>query len=293
MIFEGAVTKIDSPSDGVPCGGTVQVVWDRAAVEASMDTMIGMPLNCEWSDDWFSNPAQVFTEHNERFCIGVVQKVWIEGDYLMCAGIIWKDNFPDVAYMIQNARDALGFSVEAYILGKTLGDDQFEHVTSLEFCGVCICWSNIAAFQDTFVTHLAACRNNKNKKEEVDKMEFTKEQLEEMLRGFMANVESKISASIEQLKPAAPVVDPVDEKFAKLEAANAELLAKIEEITKTNPVKVDATAIPGPTATQTAVSGFGNKDREELDKINASKDMTIDQKAQARFKLAFAAEVAK
>lgn len=279
MQWEGAVTKIDTPSDGTPGGGSVPVVFERAAIEANAQSMVNMPLNCEWPDgDWWSNPALAFTGHCERFVIGVVQKVWIDGDYLMCSGIIWKDNYCDVAYMLQNAKDALGFSVEVYPLTSLVQDDGFEHVSQLEFTGLCICWSNVAAFEDTFLTQLVACK--KKQKETDDNM--NEEQLKAMFTEFAKGISeqiTKVEASVDTKISA--MAKPVDnsEALAKLEATNAELSAKLE-----------ATAVPAPTATQTATTVLTNVDYgSKLREINASKGTSFDRMKQ-RFALAFPVE---
>lgn len=289
MLWEGAVTKIGVPSDGVPGGGTVPTIWERNAVEENMATMVNMPLNCQWDEGWFSNPAYALTGHNERFVIGAVHKVWIDGDYLMCSGIIWKDNFPDVAYMIQNAKGALGFSVEVYPLKASIEDDGYEHITSLEFTGLCVAWSEVCAYNDTFITQLVATRNKTMK--EVDKpMELTQEMLDASLEKIMATMASQIDEKIKA--SAVPMVDEeAKTKLEKLEASNAELLAKIEELSK-DP-KVSATEIPAPSAAPSAQSAnpkFGADAMDSLAKINAS-SMSIEEKAKARFNLAFQAEL--
>ncbi len=292
MLWEGAVTKIGVPSDGVPGGGTVCTVWEREAIEASMSTMVNMPLNCEWDDGWFSNPAFALTGHDERFVIGAVNKVWIDGDYLMCSGIIWKDNFPDVAYMIQNAKGALGFSVETYPLEKCMGDDGFEHITSLEFTGLCVCWSEVAAYTDTFITQLVATRQ---KTKEIDN-DMNEEQLKAMFAEFSKGITeeiSKVQASVDQrfaeeakkteeleaAKKLEATKQVEAEAVIKLEAANKELADKL--------AKLQASIIPGPTATQAAApkDGEGYDAMAELDKINKM-TCSVDEKIRLRFMVA-------
>ena len=298
MQWEGAVTKINTPSDGTPGGAYQQVIFERAAVEANGQSMVNMPLNCEWpNDDWWSNPALAFTGHCERFVIGVVQKVWIDGDYLMCSGIIWKDNYYDVAYMIQNAKDALGFSVEVYPLESKVQEDGYEHVTQLEFTGLCICWSNVAAFEDTFLTQLIACKKQNNVKTKETEEDMNEEQMKAMLAEFtkgiteeIAKVEASVETKISAVKDLTESLKPVEvdkEAFTALEATNAELKAEIEKLKAT----VVAPVVPAPTATQTAVSPLDNgiDFTAELKKINEMQCTSIE-KAKLRFALAMKAQ---
>jgi len=304
MYWEGAVTKIGCVSDGIPGGGTVPIVWERTAVEQAIGSLVSMPLNCEWPEDLFSNPAIAFTGHNMRFVIGAVQKVWIDGDYLMCSGIIYKDNFPDVAYMIQNAKDALGFSVECYSKEKQIQDDGYEHVYKVEFTGLTACWQNVAAFKDTFFTQLVACRNKKNN-QRVDDNSMTPEEMKalfaEMTKGISEEI-SKVQASVDQKftaleeqkkaedeakrleaeKQAEELAKAAEnDELAKLKAANEELTAKLEAATK---------VIPGPTAGQSAVPKDSDVDyNSELDKINKM-TCSLEEKVKLRFSLALKAQ---
>jgi hypothetical protein len=298
MMWTGAVTKVGVPSDGTPGGGTVPVVWERSAVEAAVNTMVDMPLNCEYPEDFSSNPALAFTGHNMRFVIGAVQKAWIEGDYLMCSGIIYKDNFPDVAWMISNAKDSLGFSVELYPKEKKIEDDGFEHVYKLEFTGLTTCWSSVAAFEDTFFTQLVATRI-KNKK--VDDT-MTPEEMKAMLEGFtqsmtaeiakvQSSVEAKVSALEEKLESekleAAKKAE--EEKLHAAKVAEDEKVAKLEAEKKELEDKLKAAAIPAPQAVQTAASKVGDVDyTAELSKINQM-TCSVSDKVKLRASLALKA----
>jgi hypothetical protein len=291
MKWEGAVTKIGQVSDGIPGGAMYPVIWERSAIEAAMDTLIGMPLNCRWPEEWFSNPAYAFTGHEERFVIGMVQKVWIDGDYLMCSGIIWKDNFPDVAFMITNAKESLGFSVECYGKNKTV-QDEIEHVYEMEFTGLTMAWSNICAFEDTFITQLVACRKNKNKSE--DDVDMTPEEMKAMLETFTqgitatiaevkTGVEAKMTAmegKIEAAKVA--IVDPNAEELAKIQATVDALKAENEQLKAAKP------AIPAPTAAQTAASKGDIDFDSERDKINKM-TCSNEERMNERFKLSYKA----
>lgn len=293
MKWEGAVTKIGQVSDGVPGGAMYPVVWERSAVEAAMDTMLNMPLNCEWPEEWYSNPAFAFTAHGDTI-IGVVTKTWIDGDYLMCGGIIWKDTHWDVSFMIQNAKSALGFSVECYVKDRKV-EDEVEHVYEMEFCGLTICWSNIAAFEDTFITLLTACRKNKNKSE--DDVDMTPEEMKAMLDSFTqgitatiaevrTGVETKITAmeqKIEAAKPAAPAAAP--NELEQLKATVETLKTENEQLKAAKP------PIPAPTAVQSAAKKDAQDDYQaELDKINKM-TCSAEEKMKLRFAVVLKANV--
>lgn len=264
MQWTGGVSFVDKVSDGVPGGAEFPTLLERQGVETAITTMIDMPLNCQFPDDWFNNPAEAFTAHNVRFVIGHVKKCWIEGNSIMCSGIIYKDNFPDVAFMIQNAKEALGFSIECYILSKEILDE-IEHIKALEFIGLTICWSSLAAFEDTFITKLAATR----KRKVVDNM--TEEQMKEILGTFTKEIGEKISAVEQNVAELKTKIDEVDT-----------LKDTVEKMTAT---KED---IPAPTATQTSqqvVPKDTMNFTQEFEKINASKEMSPEEKLNARFKI--------
>lgn len=294
MRWTGAVTKVGVPSDYPPGGAWSRTLWTAEAVQLAIDTMKGMPVNCEWPEDWYDNPATAFTGHDSRFVIGHIEDAWVEGENLMCSGIIYKDNFYDVAYMIRNAIQALGFSVEVYTLEASY-DEKYDllTVTQLEFLGVTICWSNVAAYTDTYFTHLAATKANKK---ETDDM--TEEQLKALLEGFQANLVNQINqiqASVVQVdtriaeleaKQEATKVEATKaaeaqatETVTKLEAANAELKEQLE--------KLQAAQVAAPTAVQTAAPKEKNEALDinaELEKINKM-TYSFEEKQKLKFSL--------
>lgn len=293
LTWEGIVSLIDTPSDGVPGGGEGLFVLTKNCVEASYQTLNNMPLNCVWSDDWYSNPAYALTGHDCKFNIGFVTETWIDGNKLMAKGIIWKDNHADVAYMIQNAKDALGFSIEADIEAECRDDNNY-YSKSIIFTAVAILWKESAAWSDTqLISLVASMSKNKTKENEVYTM--TPEEIKAMLGEFMTTMKSEVAEQIKAsvVVPAAPVVDEeAKAKLVALEASNAELLAKLEELSKAP--KIEAAAIPAPTATpstQSANPKFGADTLDSLAKINASKELSIEERARQRFNLAFQAEL--
>lgn len=287
MRWTGAVTKVGVPSDYPPGGAWSRTLWSAEAVQSAIDTMKGMPVNCEWPEDWYSNPAYAFTGHNSRFVIGHIEEVWIDGENLMCSGIIYKDNFYDVAYMIRNAIQALGFSVEVYSLDGSYDEtDDLFTVTKLEFLGVTICWSNVAAYQDTYFTHLAATQAKKKGNDEM-----TEEQLKALLEGLQTNLIgeiTKVQASVDQVNQRVATVETKveQEKIEATAKADNELKTRLEAA-QAEIEKLKAAQVPAPTAVQTAAPKDGGDAVDfngELDKINK---MTCgaDEKQQLKFAL--------
>lgn len=306
MLWTGCVTKVGVKSSGVPGGAWSYVMWEKDAVESALDTLVSMPLNCYWpdSDDWWSNPCDALTGHDTRFVIGSVQKAWIDGDNLMCSGIIWKENFSDVAFMIQNAKDALGFSVELYPLESTYDEtEDCEHVTKLEFTGVAIAWKDLCAFDQTYVEEIAATVKKLYNKRK-DDVQMTEEQMKASLEGFLAQVDEKIAASNAKLEeklaesnskleekltatvvPVSPVVPEANAEVEALKATQAELEAKLAEAN----AKIEAAKAPAPTAVQTAAPKAVTFDVDaRLAEINKM-DCSISERAKLRAEAIFAA----
>lgn len=269
----------------------------KDCVEESYETMNGMPLNCEWSDEWFSNPAWALIGHDTRFTIGYVTETWIDENKLMAKGIIWQDNYYDVAYMLTNARPALGFSVEANVTYEYKEDKYYSK--SVVFTGLATLWKESAAWGDTQLLSLVANRINNSK--EKDDVNMTPEEMKAMFLEFSKGLTeeiSKVQASVDQkfealeeqkkaeeaakLEAAKKTEDDAAAELEKLKAANAELQTKLEAAAK---------AIPAPTATQTAAPKEGELNvSAEFAKINASKEMSFDEKLKARFAIALAAQ---
>ena len=280
MVWKGAVTKVGQPSDGVPCGGVERTVFDTDAVNSALQTMVGMPLNCVFPDDWYSNPAVALTGHDGRFCIGYVKSAWVEGDYLMCEGIIWKDNFADLAYMIQNAKDALGFSVEVYPNKYEIQDDGFCHVTELEFAGLCICWKNVAAFEDTFLTELIAAKkkegNTMTEEKMAEMLDAMVEKINASNKEIVSGLEAKVNELSEQVEKLNAEKAELEEKLSAAEAEKVELNAKVEAA-KAN-VPAPTAGVPQTPAPKDKVD-FAAK-RNEINKMNVSEQ----EKVQLRYK---------
>lgn len=172
MPFSGVCMFTETASDGTPCGSDKPVAFSREATEKALDSFIGMGVNCTYYE--WGAPEYSLTGHDMRFKIGVVEEAKLNNDgQVEIKGHLWKSDFYDVCYMIKNAKDSLGFSVEVVISDMEERSD-FYFVNDFTFTGVAILYKNLAAFKDT---QLAAQRKNKQQKESdvlMNEEQFTK-----------------------------------------------------------------------------------------------------------------------
>lgn len=191
MTWEGVVTKIAQPSDGAPGGANGQrTVFTQECIINNYLTLNQMPLNCTFPDGWFADGTDVFTGHGDMI-IGYIEDTWVNGNNLMAKGVIWKLNFPDIAFMIVNGKSALGFSIEAMVNDYHDGEsDGFLYIDDMTFVGCALLWQSTAAFGSTQLTQLVAQRK--------DGIKLSKEELQalfaEALVQFSATVDSKIES---------------------------------------------------------------------------------------------------
>ena len=101
MVIEGCITKIGKPSTGSPCGAEgMKVVFTEDAIANCAKTFVGMPLNCTFPDSfWCGFGSDVFTGHGDTN-IGYIRKVKSADDNLMAEIVVWKEKFPEEAFMI-------------------------------------------------------------------------------------------------------------------------------------------------------------------------------------------------
>jgi len=298
MLWEGIICQVGVPSRGCPGGSDCPVVIEQVALDDNLQSMVQMPLNCEYPEgDWggYENPAGVFTGHDGRFCIGVVQKIWVDGINILCSGIIWKDSYPDVAYLINNCQKSLGFSLEAYPIECEVEKDENLHIYKLEFTGLCLCFSDLAAFEGTMLTKLVATKNL-IKKEGTD-MEL--KDIQEIMDAVVAKLEASNVELVNGLKLAnEDLQKQLDEVNAKLEAANSERVAdaekfEAEKLELNTKLEAAAAAIPAPTA------NLNSQVPAPKDKINAVEEyakinkMTCSPEEKAQLRFAVWAKVSK
>lgn len=248
MNFVATLCYIDQPSDAPPCGTNgKKLVLTRSAVENGIETMNLMGINV--SDD--------FTGHNPREKVGVIEKAYVEGDELKGIGFIYAHDFPDVAYMIKNAVDDMGFSIEACITRKN-EDENNVYAEEVTFTGVCMLWAKSAAFKQTYIDYIAASQQRK------DDVKMTEEQMKE----FMKSIETIVQASADK------ITAEVDAKLAK---HTEETNANIEQVKASMAVQAsEEITPPAPKAGQGVV--FAGEDKDEFDKVLASQEMSIEDK---------------
>jgi hypothetical protein len=302
MMWTGVVTRLGVPSDAAPCGtnGKLLIISQEAAVSA-IDTIVNMPLNCEFGGDfWGSSPEYAMTGHDQQFVIGAISSGTVEVDALVCSGIIWKQNFPDVAFMINNAVDALGFSIELDVLRST-EDDTTLTATEIVFTGASTLWKKCAAFESTEFRQLVASRIKNIKGSDID---MNEEQMKALLDAMFANVKvelSAVQASVEEkVNTVVASVDKANGEIATLAIAFAEAKESIKA--SAEPVVVVSAAavapvIPAPVVLAAGQVVVGNADLSvpadsfevKLEAINAAK-MAPFERLEAVTKLRLARE---
>lgn len=221
MVIEGCITKINSASDGAPCGSDgKRIVFTQDSINKNYQSFELMPVNCTFPDGWFGDGTEVFTGHGSTN-IGVIQKVWPEGEDLMAQIIVWKMLFPDISFMAVNGKDSLGFSIE--VLADQTHDDNdngFLYIDEFTGTGCAMLWKNTAAFSGTYIRELVASLQNKKAKDDVN---MNEEQMKVLLDGFVANIKAEVGESISK----------VNEEMGKLALGLAEtqesLKAQAEE----------------------------------------------------------------
>ncbi len=294
MIITGCITQIGKASTGAPCGAQgKRVVFTPESIEACAQSFVGMPLNCTYPDGWWGEGTDLFTDHG-RTNIGYIREVHAEGENLMAELVVWKEKFPDEAYMILNGVDALGFSVEWYAT-KTHENEELVYMDEFEGCGCAILWQNCAAFGDTFIERLAAARD-KNRSD----VEMTKEEMQELMKEFQAGVEKTLAEKLETIEKAQDEIkaaldskastedvegikeqveaakEAAEKAKGEVEAMQAAAEKSAEEDGKdepAEPTKAAAEDIPAPKAGQGIAPNpnVGEGDKEaEIGKINAS-----------------------
>ncbi len=167
--FTGTCLFADQPSDGIPSGGVDKPVrFPSAELDKALDSMVDMGVDCEWPEEFWDGPEEAFSGHDDRFKIGVVKTSVRKDNEMVISGGLWSNDFSDICDMYRNAKASLGFSVEVYF--NLVDQGEYYDAVDIEFTGVAILFSDLAAFKDTYI---AAKRGG-------DK-EMTKEEMKELL----------------------------------------------------------------------------------------------------------------
>lgn len=260
MPFSGVCLKVDTPSDGMPCGANMPVKFTREAIEKALPTFVGMGVNCEY-DSW-ELPNEALTGHNPRFKIGTVDNAELVDDGVVIKGNLWQHDFYDICFMIKNAKDSLGFSVEVMV------EDMIEErdcycVTKFTFTGVAILYKNLAAFKDT---QLQA-----QKKKEVDK-KMDEKQFNEFMAKF-AEMNEKFDKVSETIECANTAIEKLQEKVTELENKEIDFSAVNEKIEGIEAKFEEQKAIPTP---KTKENFVGKDEHKEISFAEKRKEIMND-----------------
>lgn len=246
MRFTGTCMFLNTPSDYTPNGVDRPVVLSSDEAEKCASTMNLMGINCDY-DPWLF-PDELMTAHNRRNKIGVVEKCWVDGDELKFTGIMYKNDFPDIADFIKKTVDSLGFSVEAMF--NLREHDDYIEMADVEFTGVAMLFKNAAAYQNTYIAEIAAKAKGKQmEKQEILQLidEAIKANMEASAKEAQAKAEAQelanAKAEVERLTAECSVKDEAiaekDAKIAELEKAVADKDAEIEASAKETVVVSD------------------------------------------------------
>lgn len=274
MIINGCITKINKASTGAPCGADGKLaVFTSESIKKCADTFVGMPLNCTYPEGFFADGTDLFTGHGETN-IGYIRSVKAEGDNLMAEMVIWKDKFPEEAFMIVNGADSLGFSVEWYPT-KTHEDEDKVFMDEFQGAGCAILWKNCAAFSDTFIETLAASMEKKNRSDK----KMNEQEKKEIIDSIMAGLDEKLKdyeKKIEEIKASVDNVKGEVEESVKVSIE--EIKADVEKAK--DEVKASE-EVPAPETQEVAPNPFEASKEEtkedKIAKINAS-DMSLAEK---------------
>ena len=261
MRFTGTCMFLNTPSDYTPGGINKPVLLTSEEAEKSASTMNLMGINCDYESWMF--PDEVMMAHDRRNKIGVVEKCWVDGDELKFTGIMYKNDFPDIAEFIKKTVDSLGFSVEA-MFNINEHDDYIE-AKDVEFTGVAMLFKDAAAYQNTYIAEIAAKAKGKQlmEKQEIQNLieETIKAQLEANAKAEQEKAEAK------ELADAKAEVERLTAECSAKDEAIAEKDAKIAELEKA--VETKDAEIEASKTEETVVSDVANLETKA--KMDASK----------------------
>lgn len=223
MPFSGNCMYIGKPSDGIPCGAELPIIFTPESVLNAIGTFIGMGVDVVYDD--YDNPALSLTGHDDRFKIGVVTKAEIQGDQVYVEGYLWKKDFDDICFMIKNAKDSLGFSIEVAVTDMET-DDEYWYVKEFTYTGLAILYKNLAAFKQTQL----AAKDKTIKSDESESVSLMDEKaLQSVIDGILKglDLDNKISAAIKPLADKVEALEKKDIDFSSVTTKIEELSAKI------------------------------------------------------------------
>lgn len=276
MKFTATVMYLDQYSDATP-GGTVwnRIMLEKSECEKALESMNLMGINCVWDDVYFRE--DVFTGHSIRHKIGVVEKTYIEGNELKIDGIIYKQDFYDIAQFIKNAMDSMGFSVEASF-------NDFEEteegviIRDVEFTGVSMLFKNCAAYSDTYIEKLSASKKDKEIMTQEERNTF----IEEVTNSVMAKInevkeQEKQASELETLKVQ---IETLQASNKALEEENNNLKANANKEVE---AKEESKEEESEEDTKEAKEDESEEEAKEKKEAKASAFVSSDLKTKAKF----------
>jgi hypothetical protein len=183
----------DKPSDYTPSGDfskvgkSKPVMFSREEVEKALPTFVGMGVNVTYNDKLKGN----FSGHNPELKIGTISSATIEDDKVIISGGLWDLDFEDICNEIKFKKEKMGFSIEPLMYLADAGEHY--DAKEVEFLGVSILGANVAAFASTYMFQ-------KNKKDKTGELNLEKQELQQMLAEFSAQINKAINDNIEGVK---------------------------------------------------------------------------------------------
>jgi hypothetical protein len=283
--FTGTCLFADQPSDGIPSGGVDKSVrFPSAELDKALDSMVDMGVDCEWPDEDWDGPEEAFSGHDDRFKIGVVKTSVLKDNEMVISGGLWSNDFSDICDMYRNAKASLGFSVEVYF--NLVDQGEYYDAVDIEFTGVAILFSDLAAFKDTYI----AAKRGGDKK-------MTKEEMKELLDANFKAQQEAIEGLTKQLENVAlgfaedRAARKEAEEKAQAELAAAEEAAKLEEQKKADEAAKAAAELAAKQQETEAqrksleAGAFASRFKaDEADAIVNNTNLTPSQKFQALIK---------
>ncbi len=249
------VTKVDTPSDGIPEGAWNRVVFPAEEMEKALPLLVGMPVNAEFNSEG-RNPtgSSYLSSHDTTNIIGVFTEAWISGTDVRVKGHLFSETYPQEVKIIKAlARQGeLGMSIEVEV--DELKEVEYQGKTVLETYGLTplgatILFKDKAAFAKTkFAAAKKGAEEMEKKLEEIivslNEIKKKVEDLEaeavkkEDIKDFITAEALEGFAKVEDFKDfvkAEEVVKPEDiECFVKAEELEAKL-AELQKLPKVEP----------------------------------------------------------
>lgn len=268
MRFTGTCMFLDEPSDYIPGGVDKPVILSADVANECASTMNLMGINCDY-DPWLF-PDEVMMAHDRRNKIGVVEKCWVDSNELKFTGIIYKNDFPDIADFIKKTVDSLGFSVEAIF--NIHEHEEYIEMADVEFTGVAILFKNAAAYQNTYIAEIAAKAKGKQRMNEQEIKALVKETVKASIEA-QAKAEAQ-AVEAQELADARAEVERLTVECSAKDALIAEKDAKIAELEKSVEVKdAEIEAGRAEAEKQTVISDVNNLEtKAKLEAGKAEKD---------------------